>query len=173
MSSSVSKKTFYLQNIFYCLCVVLVAVTAFIIETAVTPIRPYLSETITSTDAPVVTNGIENISKITHQTLEFVIDINFYGFFVLCVFAAYLHYACKEKKYYGIGLFTHFICLCMSYFWLSDMLFVFNKHFGLLTQPQNMSVLLVATKLVIAMTFATGFYVLVRSLLKNQPKATE
>lgn len=114
----------------------------------------------------------KELSDHVAQTFKHLNDINFFGFLMLCVSAIMLHIKHHAITPFFVNLISYFVVLCMSYFWVGDLLFVFQRNHELWEGGFSSSIMIVPIKLGIAGFMGYVSYVLAKHI-KAQKLATE
>lgn len=89
----------------------------------------------------------KDVSDHAAQGFERINTINFYGFLLLCLSATMLYIKHHVLTPFLANLVAYFIVLCMAYFWVGDLLFVFKRTHDLWEGGFSSSIIIVPIKL--------------------------
>lgn len=115
--------------------------------------------TLTGLNAKEVVDYVENRFNLIN-------DINFYSHLFFCASAAVLYVNTKSVTAFLVDIISYFIILCVTYFWVVDGLFMFQKQHGLSEGGFSAGLIFVTVKLVAAIIFTTLVVLLVKAILR-------
>lgn len=115
-------------------------------------------------------NGLnaQDVSDHVQSRFELIKNINFYGYLLLCFSASVLYARTKRMTAFVVNLIYYFLLLCISYFWVGDGLYIFQKQHHL--SQNGFSVFIVPMKLIFANILAMVFIILTKAIVKNGSK---